>query len=1051
MLAQVKLSFKSTSGAKMVATRSLQLTVKKTTRAQKTLDCQLLMVKDGERTAISSRVAELDMILPQYLGVSKAILESVIFCHQDESLWPMSEPGPLKKRFDEIFEALKYTKAIDNLKALRKNHNENLGQFKIMEQHAKNDKDKADKAEKRSQELSNEIEALRVELTDLANRRQDAGNKATDEFNRMAAYESIVNELTTAQTNKEWHQRILTDLRQDLKERTESDQWLQSELDQYEERVKLQRDHRNEKASQYKQITDEIKQIRTRQEAKNEEAGMHKQEKTMHERNIAIRADDIKKSARAHSIWGYEMDLEDMQIDEYMDRIAKLSKDQTNKLEKLRRENINEVQRVQDVLDEIRGRQSKLQAGRKSTKDQILANDRKTAASQVELNNLAFDEGGKASLESKIEDLESRIRESKSSINAGSWDAKIQELTVQLRSNEDESSSLNRELVHGTKRAGDLARLDHLKKETKECQKGLDTMKSVHSERLNATIGQWDVSGLEATFQSILDQKKSSVTHAERQRDGLSRELEQVEFQLKQNRTTMKRYHTEMERSAQAIQKNVQGEPDEYPELLATIEQDRDTRKYDVDAYSIMKEYYAKCIASANSDKACRLCSREFENDKLIRMFTKKLEKYVSIAQLEVYQDQLKQLDDELQSAKEVGSDYDSWVRISGKELPIAQAEVLNLEKQRDKLLQRIEDQEKILQEKKEEMRDAETLSKPVATIARYHRDISSYQIQVDEISEKQQDSGATRTLEEIQERLESLSVMSQSLRSNIDKARADREQSRRELSQLELDLSQANNKLTTATYQLEKRANIMLQIGVHKKEGQEYRDTLKEIDEQLDQLSPQLTREESKRNDIKQRGDAKEKTAQQEARDLSMTVEGLQRLDLLIKKYVQEGGPQKLTRCQREIQQFQQEIEQMEADMKHTTIEINKIDDQLKNHDQTKQSIRNNLKYRQTSREMESLEEQIIKLSDQNAEADQARHKQQGETWQRRFNMLRTEETSKMGVMKAKDDQLMGLLNDWNTDYKDAAFNFRKSHIKVETTKAAVEDLGRYMGALDK
>lgn len=103
------------------------------------------MIKDGERTAISSRVAELDQIMPQYLGVSKAILESVIFCHQDESLWPMSEPSALKKKFDEIFEALRYTKAIDNIKQLRKNQNEELAKYKIMEQHAKEDKNKADR------------------------------------------------------------------------------------------------------------------------------------------------------------------------------------------------------------------------------------------------------------------------------------------------------------------------------------------------------------------------------------------------------------------------------------------------------------------------------------------------------------------------------------------------------------------------------------------------------------------------------------------------------------------------------------------------------------------------------------------------------------------------------------------------------------------------------------------------------------------------------------------------------------------------------------------
>ena len=145
MLAQVKLSFKSTNGSKMVATRSLQLTVKKTTRQQKSLEGHLMMIKDGERTALSARVTEINQIMPQYLGVSKAILDSVIFCHQDESLWPLSEPAALKKRFDEIFEAMKYTKAIENIKQLRKKQAEELDKFRIMEQHSKEDKIKAER------------------------------------------------------------------------------------------------------------------------------------------------------------------------------------------------------------------------------------------------------------------------------------------------------------------------------------------------------------------------------------------------------------------------------------------------------------------------------------------------------------------------------------------------------------------------------------------------------------------------------------------------------------------------------------------------------------------------------------------------------------------------------------------------------------------------------------------------------------------------------------------------------------------------------------------
>ena len=58
--------------------------------------------------------------MSQLLGASSAILESVLFCHQEESNWPLSEPAVLKKRFDEIFQVTRYTKALDNLKTLRK-------------------------------------------------------------------------------------------------------------------------------------------------------------------------------------------------------------------------------------------------------------------------------------------------------------------------------------------------------------------------------------------------------------------------------------------------------------------------------------------------------------------------------------------------------------------------------------------------------------------------------------------------------------------------------------------------------------------------------------------------------------------------------------------------------------------------------------------------------------------------------------------------------------------------------------------------------------------
>ena len=64
---------------------------------------------------MSTKCAALDEEIPKQLGVSKAILENVIFCHQEESNWPLAEPASLKKKFDDIFEATKFVRLISSL------------------------------------------------------------------------------------------------------------------------------------------------------------------------------------------------------------------------------------------------------------------------------------------------------------------------------------------------------------------------------------------------------------------------------------------------------------------------------------------------------------------------------------------------------------------------------------------------------------------------------------------------------------------------------------------------------------------------------------------------------------------------------------------------------------------------------------------------------------------------------------------------------------------------------------------------------------------------
>lgn len=59
----------------------------------------------AQKVCLSYRCADMDREVPLLMGVSKAILENVIFVHQDDANWPLAEGAVLKKKFDDIFSA----------------------------------------------------------------------------------------------------------------------------------------------------------------------------------------------------------------------------------------------------------------------------------------------------------------------------------------------------------------------------------------------------------------------------------------------------------------------------------------------------------------------------------------------------------------------------------------------------------------------------------------------------------------------------------------------------------------------------------------------------------------------------------------------------------------------------------------------------------------------------------------------------------------------------------------------------------------------------------
>ncbi|KAK6279303.1 hypothetical protein POUND7_019570 [Theobroma cacao] len=146
---QIKLRFKTAAGKDVVCIRSFQLTQKASKMEYKAIESVLQTINPhtGEKVCLSYRCADMDREIPALMGVSKAILENVIFVHQDEANWPLQDPSTLKKKFDDIFSATRYTKALEVIKKLHKDQAQEVKAYKLKLEHLQTLKDAAYKKE----------------------------------------------------------------------------------------------------------------------------------------------------------------------------------------------------------------------------------------------------------------------------------------------------------------------------------------------------------------------------------------------------------------------------------------------------------------------------------------------------------------------------------------------------------------------------------------------------------------------------------------------------------------------------------------------------------------------------------------------------------------------------------------------------------------------------------------------------------------------------------------------------------------------------------------
>ncbi|KAG7112123.1 DNA repair protein RAD50 like [Verticillium longisporum] len=1010
VLAQVKLAFTSTTGVKHVVTRSLQLTIKKTTRSLKTLEGSLATNNNGERSVLSTRVAQMDEAVPALLGVSTAILDYVIFCHQDESLWPMSEPGALKKQFDQIFEAMRYTKAIDNLKVLRKKQGEELARLKIHESQDKINKEKGDRAEKRSMELQAEIEGSREACNGMNDEMAELSAQIKQKRLEANKFLNIVNDLKYKKEQLTFRQGAVSDLQTTLEELEEDDETLQTNLSQ----------------SQYTQLQNDLGRLRNDLSAKLSEKGKHQSDKDKYKRQLASRVDLIHEAAELHGFRGFDGDLKDTQIKSFNDRIQKLLADKKRDLERVQKENAQELDKATGIITDLEGRKSTMTQNRVFAKQRMGAIEKRTAVIQNDIKTLDVDEGAKAILDSQFEDIEGRLAKTTESIESAGFDGQIEQENEKLYQLESENDKLGRELMEATRLASERAQLEYRKKELIDRKRKLETLTSTWKEKLDAQIG-------------MLKKQSQLVAQARQKRDMAREKQQKIDFSLKSARDVQQKKSDEISRCHDKVLdvlKQVRDEAtiDDYAEEVKLLEEDVEAYSTDISLLEALSDYYKQCQETLTKKNKCKLCDRGFDDKQSVNKsrFSDKLIKYLDPSKKEKASEDLDKSKATLDKLRQVRVQHETYERSLG-ELPGLKEACKTLEAELETQERQLEEHDENVNAEEAKQADVEALNKTVMNISQTLKDIKDSEAQVERIMSQQSSGMATRTADEIHELQATCKEQMRSTKARVTKITTDRQRMRDQLNSLELEKSELKNKLSRVQSQLERKKDFQNQIQTLKEDQANQRELIQKADQDLE------------------RGRAKEKAIVEERDLVANSVTELKMVESDIQDYMDRGGPSNLAANQRAIDGLEKTIAATEQEISDLTVRTNKLKQDIDNGDRKKQNISNNLKFRQNKRQLDVLRAEIDDLQSCDADDDYDRLNDEAVQLENRHNMLVAERGSLMGQMKTKDEELARLLGEWEMDYRDASKKYRESHIKVETTKAAIEDLGRYGAALDK
>lgn len=1046
-LAKISLEVQNIRGEEQCVTRMMKLFHKRGKLTFETLD-GTISFGDG---SISRRCVDVDIAMCNFMGVSKAIINNVIFCHQEESSWPLDEPKKLKEKFDAIFGITEYNKAIEKYIKMRKDKGIEL---KLKESNLKHLSHLKKQLEDKNIDLQNAHEKFNV-IQDKCTKFDEEMKPIDKRLSEIREIEYEVGKQQALKVQLETKIKNCNDQISNLTKKIKKP--FQGTIHELDREIRLFCKKMSEKRLEKQELEDKLASL-VSQEKKLQQSLSELdrkgcsliQQRQKEQENTAERAEKMRKLCDTINL-PLDVDLEQNvdRVPETLSRIKVALQSEEKKIKDLQLSHDKADHEKQQQIDELRVTKAKIESDIDAKRKQKDQNDKDVRKIDKEITDVeastqllkkvtemiaqATECYNKASEKMNQEELKKTINDRKTNV------ARLQERFRTLDSQLTFLNSISKL----------MAEVNLKEKELEKKEQEVRRVRSKHSDNFKKLLEQPIESNYKRTLQQTYEKLHRQMKELNEKINKLKLKEQSLEIKRKNQKDELTRWEKELADSKDTIYEKCHSTP--YEELLAKCKETIAKLQLDHGALKSSEAMYKKYIKKIEEDPHCPLCHNGMSENEASNLTSE-------------LTDEIHRLPDNINRTEKLlkaeQKKYESLialrpviekVELLEKDIPTRKTELRKLEENLGEVANDSESCQMLQIEPSANLDLVNSMLGDMSLLDEAIREVTRLQNEVTKLKTKLPEGGPNASIEDVQLEKTTVSAELENERKLLERNQTDYEKGNDTLNALR----EERNKLKDKQIKLQEGVQSLPQL---KERQVELRKQIEAIDIEIKTLQQQLQPLKQKLTDSIEEKQRLKDSNRKIVLQMQAKLDSMKNLDHDIQRLNRElieleklNLAEEIERVKNSKKRYQDESANKTKDITKTSQALETVKIEVHNQDALERDLNDN-------RELKELQQKAANLDDEQKELQKtlgdldfrrvAKEKEELIKKRDQATVRKGELLGQMGEIKNQINKLKQEIED--PMLKDSVQKYRRSLYEVVVLKKVIADLGQYRIALE-